>query len=241
MKRLKKAQMKWNVLNQSALEITNDENEGDETEDEGKASTKAESKMTTASTKQSEGEEDDDDDDEDDSNESPFMLFFQPMSLESILQTTLSIADYRTFSFIMRMKCRQNKLIRTMDKKLKKQSIRTPERKKLLNKCLELDIIYEELINRICELTPNRDDIIKDTRDTYPMSTWEHLLTLYINDINTKNQLKYLFNSVYTRLSQMSNADEMQLMRKYSSDMSLAIDLEDGTTHGLYIYIYIYI
>eukprot|EP01041_Mallomonas_annulata_P012927 gene12927-27270_t len=228
LKRLQQAQLSW------ANQIQN--TPGDEDDPDHKAESKVVTKGTKRSGAASKDLEEDTEVDDETKGESapiPMMMFFQPMSLESIVQTTLSIADYRTFSFIMRMKCRQMKLVREIDAKVRKQTTRTPERKKLLNATRNLNEIYEELIDRICGLTPNREDIVQETRLSLPLKTWENLMDEDISDENTKNQCKRIFTALFHKLAQMSSIEEMQAMRKYSSDMILAIDVMDGTTREL--------
>ena len=44
----------------------------------------------------------------------PLMIFFQPISLEQLMQMVLNMAEYPTFSFMMRMKVQQVKLIKAI-------------------------------------------------------------------------------------------------------------------------------
>ena len=42
------------------------------------------------------------------------MIFFQPISLEQLMQMVLNMAEYPTFSFMMRMKVQQVKLMKAI-------------------------------------------------------------------------------------------------------------------------------
>lgn len=44
----------------------------------------------------------------------PLMIFFQPISLEQLMQMVLNMAEYPTFSFMMRMKVQQVKLMKAI-------------------------------------------------------------------------------------------------------------------------------
>ena len=44
----------------------------------------------------------------------PLMIFFQPISLEQLMQMVLNMAEYPTFSFMMRMKVQQIKLMKAI-------------------------------------------------------------------------------------------------------------------------------
>ena len=120
-----------------------------------------------------------------------------------------------------------------MDAKVKQQATKTPERKKKLNALRNINGIYDELIDRICQLTPHRQDVVDETKMNYPQERWDALMLLDIQDSDAKDDLKIFFSLLFTRLSQMSSVDEMQVIKKYTTDMMLAIDLSDGTTQEL--------
>jgi len=249
MKRLKKAQNQWKANNSSTKSVENDfsasskadskdgeiseykqiKGINDDDDDDNSDEKQIDTKKSQISTKQ----DNDEDNDQDEEEVPPLMMFFQPMTLESIVQTTLSIAEYQTFSFIMRMKCRQLKLLRQMDRKIELQKTRKIQRKKQLKSLSELSEIFKELIDRICELTPNRPDIIENTKNMFPTQSFITLLSQNIENEETKIQTKRLFSNIYNKLSQLSSIDEMQAMRKFSSDMMLAIDINDDTMKEL--------
>ena len=64
--------------------------------------------------------------------ELPVMMFFQPVSMDSMLSQVLSLTEYKTFSLIMRAKVKQKKLLRLVRKKVAKQATACRERRELL-------------------------------------------------------------------------------------------------------------
>jgi hypothetical protein len=62
----------------------------------------------------------------------PIMLFFQPVSMETMLTQVLTLTEYSTFSDIMRAKVRQKKLLELMERKVSLQSVATAERHRIL-------------------------------------------------------------------------------------------------------------
>ena len=51
---------------------------------------------------------------EEEAKPQPLMIFFQPISLEQLMQMVLNMAEYPTFSFMMRMKVQQVKLMKAI-------------------------------------------------------------------------------------------------------------------------------
>eukprot|EP01042_Synura_sphagnicola_P009297 gene9297-11935_t len=163
----------------------------------------------------------------------PIMLFFQPISLESILETTLSIADYRTFSYIMRMKVRQRRVMRELEEKVSVQAQKASDRKRKLNAQRNIDGYYEELIERMCGLTPHRPDIVEYTKQSYTLEKWQTMLKGDLTDQKVKDEFKGLMVSILMRLSQLGSIDEIQAIRKHTNDLVVAIDIIDGTNEEI--------
>lgn len=206
---------------------------------------KAEAKESrvVASSKQEKKSKKTDDDDEEDGDENgrqgggvdmaPLMMFFQPISLENLVQTTLSIADYRTFSYIMRMKVKQIKLFRDMEKKVELQSEKSSIRRKQLKGNKNLVGYFEEFVERLCDLTPNRPDVIAYTRSIFPIKRWETLMDSDIENPDTQKDFKEFTGYILQRLSQMGTIEDMQALRKHTTDLATAIDVMDGTMQDL--------
>lgn len=64
--------------------------------------------------------------------ELPVMMFFQPVSMDSMLSQVLSLTEYKTFSMIMRAKVKQKKLLKMVRKKVAKHATACRERRELL-------------------------------------------------------------------------------------------------------------
>lgn len=138
----------------------------------------------------------------------PIMMFFQPISMETMLEQVLSLTEYKTFSDIMRMKVKQRKLLISMRRRVQVQASRSRERRALLgfherleesaalaagadhrgntathryssDDHVELDVLiaeYENLIDRICELTPNQKQISDEIRKVLDIGQWRQLV-----------------------------------------------------------------
>lgn len=225
MQRLRDAQI--SLQNQNAIENGEDKAEAKE------------SRVARASSKQEKkSKKGDDEDDEDEGREgqmdmAPLMMFFQPISLENLVQTTLSIADYRTFSYIMRMKVKQIKLFRVIEKKVKAQADKSSARRKQLKGNKNLIAIFEEFVDRLCELTPNRPDVVAYTRTLFPVKKWESLMDSDIEIPEKKTEFKEFIGYILQRLSQMGTIEDMQALRKHTTDLATAIDVMDGTMQDL--------
>ena len=56
----------------------------------------------------------------------PMMMFYQPITLEQLVQTVLSVGEYQTFSMMMRMKVRQLQMMRKLRQE-RKENTKYPE------------------------------------------------------------------------------------------------------------------
>lgn len=215
---LREAQKQWQRANQAAIT-------GDDINDSSKpdADSKSAKEVSAKASKEV------DDEEESEAAIAPIMLFFQPMSLENLVETTLSIADYRTFSYIMRMKIKQKKMVSDMKAKVAAHQQKSIERKRILNANRDISPVYIDLIDRVCSLTPHRPDIIQNVRNSFPITKWEELMEADLDEKETKDGLKQLFTTLFMRLSQMGSFEDLQAIKKHISDFHTAIDLNDGT------------
>ena len=119
----------------------------------------------------------------------PIMLFCQPIPLESLIQSVLSIADYSTFSMIMRMKCKQA----AMEKRIEAEILKLENGK--ATRALQLEDLtsgefestksielFASLRERIAALTPHRQDLNEETNTRMLDDNWEELLRGASND-----------------------------------------------------------
>eukprot|EP00937_MAST-01D_sp_MAST-1D-sp2_P007337 g7337.t1 len=103
----------------------------------------------------------------------PMMMFYQPITLEQLVQTVLSVGEYQTFSMMMRMKVRQMQMMRRLRRERKEELRKKRQRLARLRAYddaqaagdgggeLEdlLETLWSELGGRIQDLTPHRQDL----------------------------------------------------------------------------------
>ena len=106
---------------------------------------------------------------------SPMMMFYQPITLEQLVQTVLSVGEYQTFSMMMRMKVRQLQMVRKLRAERRKELKHKRARRALLRELADdgeeeavtsgrrleaaLERLWAELAERVAELTPHRADL----------------------------------------------------------------------------------
>lgn len=102
----------------------------------------------------------------------PVMMFFQPVSLESMIQHVLNLTEYSTFSHIMRTKVRQRELFHMMREKTAHHAVDVPRRQRDLTNRVNLCEIFEELVDRICGLTPHQTALQNNIRKQLAVNDW---------------------------------------------------------------------
>ena len=163
------------------------EKDGDDEEDDVKGSEKKGSDMKRNGRKIKDSKEskgDDDDDDEADAKHQqvhaspapPVMMFFQPVSLDSMLQHVLSLTEYTTFSTIIRTKLKQKQLYLSLQDRVSIQSKNTSRRQRSLDQNQHFEEIYEELIQRICNFASNQTHFQNQIRSHLNINSWNELL-----------------------------------------------------------------
>lgn len=120
--------------------------------------------------------------------EMPTLLFFQPMSMESMLQQVLTLTEYQTFSFVMRAKCRQLRLLHSMEKKVTRHRKSNDERETLLAHLTTRNLmsVFEDTITRICDLTPTNKELNNVTRSIISLQDIEVILDAQDNRYESK-------------------------------------------------------
>jgi len=179
-------------------------------------------------------DEDDESDLEDDMDpDKPMVLFCQPISLESLVQSVLQISEYQTYSMIMRMKVRQTMALR----KIKDQIARRSEEKEARKEDLEAfrnvgdKGHFGSLRQRICDLTPNRRDLIRQAEEGLPGEVWDQLLqagNLITGD--AKNFAQALIKFLFDRLNMLCSPvheEGIRLDRRDLEDMVWSATLEE--------------
>jgi hypothetical protein len=106
----------------------------------------------------------------------PVMMFFQPVSLDSMLQHVLSLTEYTTFSTIIRTKLKQKQLFMSLQDRVSSQSKNTSKRQRSLEHNEHFEEIYEELIQRICDFAPNQTNFQNQIRSHLNLKSWKELL-----------------------------------------------------------------
>jgi hypothetical protein len=106
----------------------------------------------------------------------PVMMFFQPVSLDSMLQHVLSLTEYTTFSTIIRTKLKQKQLYLSLQDRVTSQTKNTSRRQRSLDQNQHFEEIYEELIQRICNFAPNQNNFQNQIRAHLNLKSWNELL-----------------------------------------------------------------
>lgn len=106
----------------------------------------------------------------------PVMMFFQPVSLDSMIQHVLNLTEYATFSHIMRTKVRQRELFRMLKQKVSEHPEQQRRRQADLDERVNLHDIFDELVDRICGLTPHQKAIQEQVRNQLRSDDWAGLL-----------------------------------------------------------------
>ena len=175
-----------------------EEEENDNNEKKGSENKKSSSKSmnrtkeSKSDSKDDDGEEEEEEERKADSKENnevtvevketpamapPVIMFFQPVSLDSMIQHVLSLTEYTTFSYIIRTKLKQKQLYDSLQERVSKQGKNTTKRQRLLERGEHYEEIYEELIHRICDFTPNQLKFHEQIRAHLNTSQWKQLIS----------------------------------------------------------------
>jgi len=130
----------------------------------------------------------------------PVFMFSQPMGLESFIQTVLSIAEYTTFSHIMRMKVKQRRVIRQMEEEARDLEVAKLERRDHLHAGRFLQV-FDDLVDRVCGLTPHRPDLVDENRRKMDREQFQEVVADGAVDGNSKKALQGMVDFVYARLA----------------------------------------
>jgi hypothetical protein len=106
----------------------------------------------------------------------PVIMFFQPVSLDSMLQHVLSLTEYTTFSYIIRTKLKQKQLYHSLLARVEKQNKQTAKRTRKMERGEPIDDLYEELVQRICDFAPNQTQFQNQIRSHLDIKSWKDLL-----------------------------------------------------------------
>jgi hypothetical protein len=117
----------------------------------------------------------DDDEGMSDQTPPPVMMFFQPVSLDSMIQHVLNLTEYSTFSHIMRTKVRQRELFRMVQEKTARHVEDGPRRRRDLADRVNLCELFEELVDRICGLTPHQKALQDNIKKQMSVDDWAGL------------------------------------------------------------------
>lgn len=97
----------------------------------------------------------------------PQIVLLQPLTLEQMVESVLNMADYSTFSTMMRIRAAHAKQMREMQEAAERRASKTETRKSVLTDDAEHEVFlssFQELRERICKLTPKREDLQKDAQ-----------------------------------------------------------------------------
>jgi hypothetical protein len=136
----------------------------------------------------------------------PIMLFFQPISMDTLLNQVMTLTEYTTFSAIMRAKVRQRRFLRAIELKVSRQVDEDMLRRKDLGTFSRVEVAedrrhhapghhgpaidraevhldsegliyhFEKLVDRVCGLTPDQTEIQEETRKLLDIRVWTSLI-----------------------------------------------------------------
>ena len=108
----------------------------------------------------------------------PVVMFFQPVSMDSMLSSVLTMTEYTTFSTIMRTKVRQAKLLKVMERRVESHTEDAEMRTELLEggRRQGLVSVYGQLVDRICGLTPHQPELQLEVRKQLGEDDWADML-----------------------------------------------------------------
>ena len=93
--------------------------------------------------KSSEGKNNDDDNNNQENNPPPLQFFYQPITLEQLINMVLNMAEYQTFSFMMRMKVQQMKMMKRLKEQMAALQEAAEERARQAEKEKEKQLMLE--------------------------------------------------------------------------------------------------
>jgi len=123
----------------------------------------------------------------------PVMMFFQPVSLEAMLNHVLTLTEYTTFSHIMRTKVRQRQLLQILQSNVERQPRERSRRQRQLDARVDLVDVFEELVDRLCGLTPHQKMLHTEIRKQLDVNAWKELLTAGSDNAIVEDKYKMIF------------------------------------------------
>ena len=139
-------------------------------------------------------------------NAPPVLLFCQPIPLEHLIQSVLSIAEYSTFSILMRMKVKQAEIVRKVEADARQLQVDKSARALQLRDLAEgaaipaaLEDLFLSLRERIVGLTPHRADLARETAAEMNDDAWEDLVRGGAIDGPGKKAMQGLIEFVFAK------------------------------------------
>mmetsp|Transcript_12867 Transcript_12867/g.21007 ORF Transcript_12867/g.21007 Transcript_12867/m.21007 type:complete len:414 (+) Transcript_12867:71-1312(+) len=148
----------------------------------------------------------------------PVVMFFQPVSMDSMLSHVLSMTEYSTFSAIMRTKVRQAKLLALMERRVASHEEDAEARTELLEEGRRQGLIsvYGQLVDRVCGLTPHQHELQLEVRSQLGEQDWADMLSSAEDDAfpaKYKQVFKRLVMSVCMAIWNMVSLAAQQQVR----------------------------
>ena len=159
--------------------------------------------------------------------QAPMQFFFQPITLEQLVNTVTSLGEYQTFSSMMRMKVQQMKAIRAIREKYKRRQGDKRRREDQLRD-RELGALFEELCTRFSDLTPHRPDLQEVNRTSMDVASFTTMLRS--NSVEeVREDMGKLVKFVYSaRLSQLTSPIRCDAVRQDLTDLETALQQGGG-------------
>jgi len=133
----------------------------------------------------------------------PLVLLFQPLSLEHMVKSLLNMADYQTFSFMMRRKAQHMKSMRKAEADMRQIVADSKKRKLMLmdEGCdsAVLSACFAKLTTRLCGLVPHRTELNEKIRLELDQALFDDFLrdeSLLAYTMSLKKLLRFLFGHI---------------------------------------------
>uniref|UniRef100_A0A7S2GPH1 Uncharacterized protein n=1 Tax=Octactis speculum TaxID=3111310 RepID=A0A7S2GPH1_9STRA len=156
----------------------------------------------------------------------PLMLFCQPIGLDTLINSVLSISEYPTFANMMRVKAQQAKLVQKIEDEARQRDVDKVTRAQQLRELRDLDDgnLFGTLRKRVCGLQ-RRSDMVYQCQAVMDGKTWDAMIIRGDSaDGTSKKFLLTLVDFVFHRLMVLSPDED----DKIRNDMIKILDMVWG-------------
>jgi len=169
----------------------------------------------------------------------PAILYLQPLTLEQMVESVLNMADYQTFSAMMRVRAAQMRKLRNAEAIAKKRHEEIRNRARALanpeTTSEELVKLFDSLRDRISELTPKRDDLRTLANKNMDTTLVKQLLSDESLDAYAIS-LKKLVSFTFDRIAMLCSPNHVATVKQHKDHLKSNVrrmDYREFTTQFL--------